>query len=453
MNIKNKISFIVSLLFTVIFAASATVIYFLFADFRKEEFENRLKEKALSSIKLLVEVEQIDRQLLKIIDQNSIQKLYNEKTLIFDADYNLIYSSLDDTKIHWTPKDLNYLKDKKTFFRKENENEIYGVFYDSKDNDYFALISATDNYGKRKLEYLLFILVVTYFIFTIFCWFATSFAIRKLLLPLDIFHSKIKSINENNLDIRVNVKDKKDEIDLLANEFNQMLHRIDISYQKQKEFTAHASHELRTPIARVTSQIENKIFDEKVNPEYKGFLKNIIKDINQISDLISSLLLLSKFDNKLTSNFEICRIDELIFDISEHMIKLYPDFKLHLDINEDKDIENHLEVRGHKSLLKIALTNLLKNAYLYSDNKQATVTLSSSDKNLILSISNNGKTLSNEEQLNLFQPFMRGSNSKNTSGFGLGLRIVQRILLQHNAQIVYRTKEDTLNIFTIIFTL
>ncbi|WP_299247826.1 HAMP domain-containing protein, partial [uncultured Cytophaga sp.] len=258
MNLKNKISFIVSFLFTIIFAISATVIYILFADFRQEEFEIRLREKALSTIKLLVEIEEVDNQLLKIIDKNSIHKLYNEKVLIFNSDFNLIYSSLDDQKIKWDKADLTYLKKNKNFYRKDINHEIFGIFYDTNQHDYYALISASDDFGKRKLRYLLYILIITYIVFTITCWFITTYIVKKLLLPLDTFYKTLKGINENNLKTRIHVHTKKNEIDLLANEFNQMLQRIDISYQKQKEFTAHASHELRTPIARILAQIENR---------------------------------------------------------------------------------------------------------------------------------------------------------------------------------------------------
>lgn len=80
-----------------------------------------------------------------------------------------------------------------------------------------------------------------------------------MLSPIKVFLDKIKGINENNLDTRIAVNDNKDEIDLLANEFNQMLERIDESYKKQKEFTANASHEFRTPIARISVRLENKI--------------------------------------------------------------------------------------------------------------------------------------------------------------------------------------------------
>jgi two-component system sensor histidine kinase ArlS len=453
MNLKNKISFIVSLLFTVIFAISATVVYILFADFRQEEFETRLEEKAVSTIKLLVEVEEIDQHLLKIIDQNSIHKLYNEKILIFDSKSNLIYSSLDDTRIKWDKTDLTYLKQHKHFYRKDLEQEIFGIFYDTNTRDYYALISASDMVGKRKLKYLLYVLIGTYIVFTILCWFITTYVVQKLLYPVDIFYQTLKGINENNLNTRITVKKQKDEIDLLANEFNQMLERIDISYQKQKEFTAHASHELRTPIARIMAQIENKIIDTDSTGIENTYLKNILTDINQISDLISSLLLLSKIESSTSAGNEVCRIDELIFESTERISILYPDIKLQLNITDSDTEENTLEIKGNKSLLEIAFTNLIKNAYKYSDDKTVAVSITSTEHILTVSFSNTGPTVLESERINLFDSFMRGQNSKNKSGLGLGLKIVQRIIVQHNAEITYQAIDPNINIFSIIFPL
>lgn len=448
MNLKRKIAFSISLLFTIIFAVSVSIIYLLFADFRKDEFEYRLKQKAISSIKLLVEVEQVDRQLLKVIDLNSINKLYNEKTLIFDADYRLIYSSLDDTKIDWSVEDLKKLKLNKTFFRKENENEVYGFFYDTKDKDYFALVSANDSYGKRKLTYLLYILIFTYLVFSVFIWLFTYKFVKKLLLPLDAFHIQLKEITEKNLDIRIAVKEKKNEIDLLAVEFNQMLERINQSYIKQQEFTANASHELRTPIARLIAQIENKIIEEKKNNIDHSFHKLILDDVSQLSDLTNSLLLLSKLENNNDELNEICRLDEVIFDAAERINKVYSDFKIEFVI--DDTIEN-IEIKGHKALVSIAFENLFKNCYLYSDNKIAKVGISIHSNHLTIIISNNGKTLSLNEQKNLFEPFMRGKNSKNKSGLGLGLRIVKRILSQQKATIEYSDAIENMNTFKLTF--
>ncbi|UWY27296.1 HAMP domain-containing histidine kinase [Flavobacterium sp. TR2] len=453
MTLKNRISLLVSLLFTILFGLASTVIFILYSNYRKEEFRDRLEIKALSNIKLLVNVKQVDNQLLKIIDQNSINKLYDEKTLVFDSNYKLIYSSIDDAKINWSVDDLKYLKKNKTFFKQQGDYEVYGVFYDTNAKDFYALISATDNYGKKKLLFLRYTLVISYIFFTTICWLLTSFMVRKAMNPLLDFHQKIKNINENNLDTRIESKSTKNEIDLIADEFNFMMDRIELSYQKQKEFTAHASHELRTPLSRMTSQIENALTEPELQPKNKSFLNSILDDVNHLSELINSLLILSKIDNRKADHHEVQRIDEILFSAIEKINKTFPDFVILFEMEESEDLDTALEVKGNKNLLEIALTNILKNACVYSDNKQAKVKISTDHHHLIISVSNTGETLNKEEQKNLFQPFMRGRNSKGTSGFGLGLRIVQRILTLHKANIIYSTPNINTNLFQLFFSL
>lgn len=453
MTLKNRISLLVSLLFTILFGLASTLIFVLYSNFRKEEFRDRLEIKALSNIKLLVNVKEVDDQLLKVIDQNSINQLYDEKTLVFDSNFKLIYSSIDDAKINWSIEDLKYLRKHKTFFKQQGDYEVYGVFYDTKDRDFYALISATDDYGKRKLLFLRYTLIISYIFFTCICWVLTSFMVKKAMSPLNIFHQKIKNINENNLDTRVASKKNKNEIDLIANEFNFMMDRIEVSYQKQKEFTANASHELRTPLSRITSQIENTIADPATSDKGKNFLKTILSDINQLTELINSLLILSKIDNKKNENKEVHRMDEILFSAIENLNKSYPEFLILFEIEESNNLDTALEINGNKNLLEIAITNILKNACVYSDNKQAKVIISTQGDQLVISISNTGQTLNEEEQKNLFQPFMRGKNSKGTTGFGLGLRIVHRILTLHNASITYSVPDINTNLFQLFFHL
>ena len=453
MTLKNRISLLVSLLFTILFGLASTVIFILYSNYRKEEFRDRLEIKALSNIKLLVNVKQVDNQLLKIIDQNSINKLYDEKTLVFDSNFKLIYSSIDDAKINWSIDDLKYLKKNKTFFKQQGDYEVYGVFYDTNDKDFYALISATDDYGKKKLLFLRYTLIISYIFFTCLCWVITSFTVKKVMNPLNAFHQKIKNINENNLDTRIESKSTKNEIDLIADEFNFMMDRIELSYQRQKEFTAHASHELRTPLSRMTSQIENAVTDPDTKPKNKSFLNAILTDVNHLSELINSLLILSKIDNREVENHEVQRIDEILFSSIEKINKSFPDFVILFEMEESEDLDTALEIKGNKNLLEIALSNVLKNACVYSDNKQAKVKISTDRYHLIVSVSNTGDTLSEAEQKNLFQPFMRGKNSKGTSGFGLGLRIVQRILTLHKANITYSVTNINTNLFQLFFNL
>lgn len=449
MTIKSKISLYISLLFTVLFGVICIALISLFSNFRKQEFEERLNEKAVNTIKLLIEVKEFDSKLLKIIDRNSINQLYDEKTLIFDQDYKLIYSSLDDTKIKWTTKDLDYLKKNKSFFKKDNTNEIYGFFYDTNEKDYYALISANDNYGKRTLNFLIYLLIGAYLFFTTITWLLTLYIIKKQLNPLQLFHKKISAINDLNLDVTLETnKNSKNEISLLSTEFNFMMSRISDAYQKQKEFTAQASHELRTPIARISAQLENQL--QNADEKNKAVLKTIFSDIDQLNELINSLLILSKIESNNAAVIEKTRVDEALYDSIQKINSQFGDFKINLSLEESDTLFDLLEINGNQKLLEIAFSNLLKNAYLYSDEKWVNVEIKTKGNKLILEISNSGKTLSQTERTNLFQPFMRGENARNTNGLGLGLRIVNRILNAYDYSISYIPK-DHLNIFRITF--
>lgn len=453
MTLKNRISLLVSLLFTVLFGLASTFIFILYANFRKQEFKDRLEIKALTTIKLLANIKDTDYKLLKLIDKNAIDQLHDEKTLIFDAHFTLIYSSLDDVKIKWSVADLNYLKKNKTFFKNQNGNEFYGILFKKNAKSYYVLISANDSYGNRKLVYLQYVLIISYLVFTILCWILTSFTVNKTMRPLGILHQKIKNINENNLDTRIVVKSNKNELDLIAREFNFMMSRIEVSYQKQKEFTAHASHELRTPLARLMAQIENKTTAGKLDADTKIFLNSLLTDVVQLTELINSLLILSRIDNKKIELKKNHRIDEIIFSAIEKVNKIHPDFVIHFDIIDSLNMDSLLEIKGNKSLLEIAFTNVLKNACTYSNNNQCKILLLAENDVLKILIFNTGETIDNQEQTKLFEPFFRGKNAVEKSGFGLGLRIVQRILTLHFANIAYTIPEKELNLFTITFHL
>ncbi|AWG22059.1 two-component sensor histidine kinase [Flavobacterium faecale] len=451
MSLKNRISLLVSILFAILYGIACVFIFLLASNFREEEFIDRLEVKALRTLKFLSDNKTPDYELLRKLDNSSIYKLTNERTLIFDDNFGLIYSSVEGQKVNWNVSDLKYLKQNRSFFKKIGENEFYGILIDTNSKDYYVLISANDRYGNRKTIYLKYILLISYFAFTLICWLITSWMVRKAILPLSLFHKKIKNINENNLETRIESKSDKNEIDLIANEFNFMMDRIETSYKGQKEFTAHASHELRTPLSRITSQIENKIADPNISEASKNFLSVILSDVNHLTELIHSLLILSKTESNQSAEKEVIRMDEVLFNSIEKINKIYSDFKISFEIEDNDYLEQALEIRGNKSLLEIAVSNVLKNACVYSTNKQAHVVIGSDRHNLTISVYNDGKTLNSTEQLQLFQPFMRGKNANGTTGFGLGLIIVQRILGLHQAQIQYSVTEDKTNLFRIKF--
>jgi methyl-accepting chemotaxis protein len=216
MTLKRKIAINVSIAYSVLFGLASTFIYVSFSKFRKEDFKNRLEEKAFSTAKLLIEVKEIDKQILKLLDQNRIDKLYDEKTLVFDGQYKLIYSSLDDSKITWTKNDLIRLNNEKSYFSDVKGKETLGAFFSFKQGDYYVLISAKDTYGYSKMEYLLYSLLITYIVGVMLVWLFTYFFIKKQLNPLDVFQQQITSISANELNVHLEENSSNDEISTAA---------------------------------------------------------------------------------------------------------------------------------------------------------------------------------------------------------------------------------------------
>jgi len=367
MTIKSKVSLYISIFFTLLFCIVSIFIVKSFSNFRQEEFEGRLRERAMSMIKLLVEFDDGVGDIKSKIDKTKIHELYNEKSLVFDPNYNLIYSNMDDEQIKWSKSDLDLLKRDQTFFKKEGENEIYGVFYDSDNKDYFALISANDSTGKRKVNYLIFIIIISGIAFISASWLVSFYLVKNQLKPLDDFLSKVKSINNLNQETKLEITGSdKNEINLLGIEFNYMIDRIREGFLRQKEFISHVSHDFRTPLARMSAKIENQMTLDSTS---EAFLKNIFKDTNLLSELMDSLIILSHIDEKSTSLRESVRIDEAIFNSIDFVKGEFPELKVNFNISTIGDIEKDINIRSNQNLLEIALTNLLRNAYLYAEHK------------------------------------------------------------------------------------
>ncbi len=452
MNLKQRFSIFFSLIFSLLLGVVMFVVYTLYSEFRKEEFKDRLSEKAATTIKLLLDVKEVDYQLLKIIDKNTINKLYNEKTLVFNDSERVIYSSIDDATINWSRNDLNYLKTHKELYRSSNEYEIYGLYFESAQKDYYVLLMAEDKYGNRKLEFLKYLLISAFVIGTILVFVSSFLLSKRSLQPLDVVQKRILEITDKNLNVRLHDDGTRNEINILAQSFNTMMDRIDKAYTRQKEFTGNASHELRTPIARMATQLENLLHSKELNESSRKVLSSISEDIYQLSDVVTSLLLLSKIDNttELVA-LPYLRLDEILFQCVEDMKRSFPDLKFNFNIAGDTPEEIHLEVKADETLLKIALHNLIKNAYLYSDDKTVSAGLHQTPDSIVLSIRNNGPVPDVEEKQKLFEAFTRGSNTKMVSGSGLGLRIVQRILQYFKAMVSFETPTPSTNEVIVIF--
>ncbi|NPA07831.1 MAG: HAMP domain-containing protein, partial [Chlorobi bacterium] len=423
-----------------------------FNDFRREEFKERFRQRLEFTSHFIAKSKDFEEEAPIFFNENSDNILLNETILIFNGQKELIYSTIKDRNVTWDNDLLKELDEKKVIYSEKTVPEIYAALRTINGEKYYILTSALDSNGKSKLEYLKYLLITAYVMSALLIGFFSYYFMGQFLKPLEDLNQEISEVTAHKLTTQIPVRNSNDEIDVLAKSFNTMIGRLDDVFQSQKDFTASASHEIRTPITRMAFQLENLIKFGEHSPETLSSLQQIQRDVYQLSDLTNSLLLLTKFDREnIQSIYEEVRIDEVIFESFEAVEKSYPKLKLDFLISEDTSEDALLTIKGIQSLLDIVFINLFKNAAIYSDDVEVDVLIKENDEHLIVDVISHGNTIPKEEQAKLFEAFKRGKNSQNISGSGLGLRIVKRILEYHGAQITYTSPADLLNKFSVIF--
>lgn len=423
-----------------------------FNDFRREEFKERFRQRLEFTSHFIAKSKDFEEEAPIFFNENSDNILLNETILIFNGQKELIYSTIKDRNVTWDNDLLKELDEKKVIYSEKTVPEIYAALRTINGENYYILTSALDTNGKSKLEYLKYLLITAYVMSALLIGFFSYYFMGQFLKPLEDLNQEISEVTAHKLTTQIPVRNSNDEIDVLAKSFNTMIGRLDDVFQSQKDFTASASHEIRTPITRMAFQLENLIKFGQHSPETLSSLQQIQRDVYQLSDLTNSLLLLTKFDREnIQSIYEEVRIDEVIFESFEAVEKSYPKLKLDFLISEDTSEDALLTIKGIQSLLDIVFINLFKNAAIYSDDVEVDVLIKENGEHLIVDVISHGNTIPKEEQTKLFEAFKRGKNSQNISGSGLGLRIVKRILEYHGAQITYTSPADLLNKFSVIF--
>jgi two-component system, OmpR family, sensor histidine kinase ArlS len=450
MNFKTRLTLLFVGLFVVVLTAILSFIYILYAEFRREEFFERLREKSFTTAKLLTEVKDMDLEVLKIIDQNSINKLYDEKILIFDSTNRLIYSSLDDEKIPYSPSLIEQIRSREDkYYVDDDGDEVVGVHYKEQGHDYVILASAYDTYGISKVENLKTLVLIALLLGAALIAVAAYFYIRQVFRPIDDLNKSIQTITENNLHEFIRVHKDRDELDKLAVNYNQMLARLFKAFESQRSFVRHAAHELKTPLAIIRTKLE-RLEDLTINndPEVSTILTGLSDDVDGQAALVESLLLMQRLQSQVPINTGPVRIDELLYDSVRELQVVYPQQAVQIDIDASVEAEEQLTVIANELLLKICFRNLIANAALYASTARLTIDLAKIPEGLRLRFSNAGDEAIPEGLI--FEPFYRQPREQEKPGHGLGLSIVRQITELTHGSITYHYTEGQ-HVFTLVF--
>lgn len=437
-----------------LFAIGFISVYVISENHRSEEFYQRLKDRMLTTYKIMVEVDQIDADMLRLFDRHTINSLYDEKVQLYDSTFHPIYSSLDDTEFEHPAEVLASLSSEQAEIKlKEGKYEILGIRFRHGSHTYYGIAKAYDRFGKSKIRFLGFSLVCTFFAIVVLLVILSLYLARTITLPIQQLTRAIGSISTDRLSVRIAPPASDDEVGLLTSKFNELLDKVDSAFKFQYHFIHHISHELKTPLAVMVANAEAALTEGK--PQVMSHSLNFLRhSLMEMSHVINAMLDISKTETQLASiHSEMIRLDELLFECIDELSYLSPgaefDFKMDSSIEES----DRLTITGNSRMLKLAFMNLLRNALQYKDAETPVVEICSDSEGVSVMISNDGAPIREEEVKQLFTHLFRGENSRALKGFGLGLVLVHRIILLHNGTIGYKLREDGKNCFTVRFLL
>ena len=278
---------------------------------------------------------------------------------------------------------------------------------------------------------------------------ATYFISGHALKPLREFSDKIEEVQVQNLaDSRIE-ESKIKELNQLSVSYNKMLERLQDAFEVQRQFTANAAHELRTPLSLMQVQLD--LYHSTQHPGSDADTLQMIKMVTEQNDRLSKMVktLLDMSELQTVGRDEQIIMDDLVEEVLEDLEPLAQEKNIKL-IGKCKDIT----MVGSDILIYRLVYNLVENAIKYNHSGgQVTVTAYKEQKHIYLSVADTGSGIPKELRERVFEPFFRvdKSRSRKLGGVGLGLALVHEIVRVHDGSITVKSNPSGGTIFEVIF--
>lgn len=315
---------------------------------------------------------------------------------------------------------------------------------DSEDSFEVALdpkVALSDMFKDTRDEFWAKSLLIT-LIITIISSLTMYLVIGHALRPLQNLGKQMGEIQIKNLQTPIVSGNADNEIAQLTNAFNKMLSRLGTNFAEQKQFSANAAHELRTPLAVIRTRLEVLGKSNTVEiEEYKDTIAMITTQIDRLSHVIDVLLEMTELKSaEKTDHISLAdMVEEILYDLAA--------------IAEARGITviqtaGNVEIIGNDTLIYRAIYNLIENAIKYNrDGGKVIIAIEAQENLAVVRISDTGNGIEKSEWEHIFEPFFRidKSRSRSMGGAGLGLALVREIAKEHsgNAKVVKSSTEGT----------
>ena len=438
-----KIRTLLTLLFTVITAGIlflfAAYIYYSAAGDRQELFYQQLRKEAMTRANVLFDAG-VDPAALQTIYLQNREMLSEVEVAIYDTGFNLLYHDAEDIDfVKETPEMIARIVEEGEIRFTQEGWEVIGILFGFEGSDYVITAAAYDEYGHNSLTGLLRSLLIACIVSVVAIYLAGMYFSKRALRPVSRMAEKAGEISASNLHLRLSEGKANDELAELATTFNRMLDRLENSFDAQREFVSNIAHELRTPLSAIIGEAELALTKNDISNASRVAFTKIVEDARRLSRLGTGLMDMAKASYEAHQlSFKDIRLDELIMEARQEVLRIKPDHRIEIIIDESLDDETMLTIRGNPYLLKVACTNILENACKFSGDNTAiaSITFNAASKKVEISVKDNGPGIPEADLTRVFKPFYRASNVGSNAGSGIGLSLTQRIMRLHNADIV-----------------
>jgi signal transduction histidine kinase len=264
---------------------------------------------------------------------------------------------------------------------------------------------------------------------------------RRSLAPVDTLTRSIERIHDHNLSQHLPRTGNGDEIDRLTQVFNDMTARLDQSFQRIRDFTLHASHELKTPLTVMQGELETACLEENLTEPQREQMASLLDEVQRLAKIVDGLSLLTKADaGQVTLSMAPVPMDALVSDAVEDARLLGYGDAVAVNVVACEAVT----VRGDRHRLRQVLLNLADNAVKYNvPGGTVDVSLRRAGAEMVLTLENTGPGIPEENLPKVFSRFFRGdaSHSSAVEGSGLGLSIAQWIVEAHGGTIRLDSRE------------
>lgn len=307
----------------------------------------------------------------------------------------------------------------------------------------------SEKQGKEDLSTITMLSMVIMPVIVAVAIYGGSLIAKRALEPIQKISETVEHISRgNDLKKRIELDKGDDELHLLAEQFNSMFARLDDSFEKEKRFTSDVSHELRTPMSVIMAQCEYSMDENSSLDEYAESIQSIYSQGQKMTVLINQMLDIARLEMR-PENYPKERVD-----LSALTDSICKDMALIKEkgIAISSHIDAGLFISGNPGLLARAISNLISNAYHYGkDNGHIDVFLKKVEEQVVLTVSDDGIGIAEENIPKIFDRFYREDSSRTQNGTGLGLSITKEIVQFHGGTIEVKSLLGIGSTFTVIF--